>query len=85
MRPLANVPDAAQHLRESGGDLEFAGDGGDYLIGPVGERWDVALLVRHRSVESFMAFASNEAYLGGMGHRLAAISDSRLLPLIARR
>jgi hypothetical protein len=73
------------HLRESGGDLEFLGDGGGYLIGPADERWDVAMLVRHRSVESFMSFASNEAYLGGMGHRLAAISDSRLLPLVPRR
>jgi hypothetical protein len=73
------------HLRESGGDLEFIGDGGNYLIGPPDERWDVAMLVRHRSVESFMSFASNEAYLAGMGHRLAAISDSRLLPLVPRR
>jgi hypothetical protein len=73
------------HLRESGGDLEFLGDGGGYLIGPADERWDVAMLVRHHSVESFMSFASNEAYLGGMGHRLAAISDSRLLPLVPRK
>jgi hypothetical protein len=73
------------HLKESGGELEFMGDGGDYLIGPAHERWDVAMLVRHRSVETFMSFASNEAYLGGMGHRLAAISDSRLLPLSPKR
>jgi len=73
------------HLRESGGDIEFVGDGAGYLIGPPDEYWDVAMLVRHRSVESFMSFASNESYLGGMGHRLAAISDSRLLPLVAKR
>jgi hypothetical protein len=73
------------HLRESGGDLEFLGDGGAYLIGPADERWDVAMLVRHHSVETFMSFASNEAYLGSMGHRLAAISDSRLLPLVPRQ
>ena len=73
------------HLRESGGDLEFIGEGGEWLIGPEAERWDLALLVRHRSTESFMSFASNEAYLEGMGHRLAAISDSRLLPLVPRR
>ena len=34
--------------------------------------WDVVMLVRHRSPETFLSFASNEAYLGGMGHRLAA-------------
>lgn len=73
------------HLRESGGDVEFMGEGGSFLIGPSDERWDMVLLVRHRSVQTFMSFASNEAYLGGMGHRLAAISDSRLLPIIARR
>ena len=73
------------HLRESGGDVEFLGEGGSFLIGPVDERWDMVLLVRHKSVQTFMSFASNEAYLGGMGHRLAAISDSRLLPIIARR
>ena len=73
------------HLRESGGDVEFMGEGGSFLIGPFDERWDMVLLVRHKSVQTFMSFASNEAYLGGMGHRLAAISDSRLLPIIARR
>lgn len=73
------------HLRESGGDVEFLGDGGAFLIGPPGERWDLVMLVRHRSVEAFMSFASNEAYLEGMGHRLAALEDSRLLPVVARR
>ncbi len=72
------------HLRESGGDLEFVGEGGSLLIGPPDERWDAVLLVRHRSVQTFMSFAQNEAYLGGMGHRLAAISDSRLMPVVRR-
>jgi hypothetical protein len=52
------------------------------LIGPPNERWDLVMLVRHRSPETFLSFASNEAYLGGLGHRLAAIEDSRLLPMI---
>ncbi len=73
------------YLHESGGDVEFVGEGGSFLIGPSGERWDLVLLVRHRSVQSFMSFASNEGYLRGMGHRLAAIADSRLLPTIPRR
>jgi hypothetical protein len=73
------------HLQESGGDVEFMGEGGAFLTGPSDERWDMVLLVRHKSVQTFMSFASSEAYLGGMGHRLAAISDSRLLPIIARR
>jgi uncharacterized protein (DUF1330 family) len=69
-------------LHEAGGSLLFIGDGGDYLIGPPNERWDLVMLVRHRSPETFLSFASNEAYLGGLGHRLAAIEDSRLLPMI---
>lgn len=69
-------------LLESGGRLDLVAEGGPYLIGPPGERWDLALLVRHHSIETFMAFARNEAYLSGMGHRLAAIEDSRLLPLV---
>ena len=55
-----------------------------FLIGPPEERWDLVMLVRHRSVETFVAFASNEAYSAGLGHRLAAISDSRLLPVVTR-
>jgi len=69
-------------LEEAGGELSFLGQGGEYLIGPPDERWDLVLLVRHRSPASFLSFASNEAYLSGLGHRLAAIEDSRLLPLL---
>lgn len=71
------------HLRESGGEVIFLGQGGQYLIGPSDISWDVAMLVKHKSVASFMAFAQNEAYLEGMGHREAALEDSRLLPLTA--
>lgn len=69
------------HLRESGGDLLFLGNGGAFLIGPPAERWDMAMLVRQQSVASFFAFASHEAYLSGIGHRTAALEDARLLPL----
>ncbi len=69
-------------LEEAGGELMFVGQGADYLIGPPDERWDLVVLVRHRSAASFLSFASNESYLSGLGHRLAAIEDSRLLPLV---
>jgi len=68
-------------LRDSGGQLLFLGAGGPLLIGPEVERWDLAMLVRQRSVEAFLAFASNVQYLAGLGHRTAALEDSRLLPL----
>ncbi|NEX92772.1 DUF1330 domain-containing protein [Caulobacter sp. 17J65-9] len=71
-------------LKASGGDLLFYGDGGPFLIGPADERWDAAMLVRQSSLQSFLAFASDAAYLAGIGHRTAALEDSRLLPLVER-
>ena len=68
-------------LRESGGDVMFLGAGGPLLIGPEEARWDMAMLIRQSSVAAFLAFASHDAYLAGLGHRTAAIEDSRLLPL----
>ena len=70
------------YLTASGGEIMFFGQGGPYLIGPSDERWDAAMLVRQSSVESFVAFASNQGYLSGIGHRRAALEDSRLLPLV---
>jgi hypothetical protein len=69
-------------LRESGGELLLLGDGGPFFIGPHDEQWDVVMLVKQSSVESFIAFATNPEYLAGMGHRTAAVLDSRLLPIV---
>ena len=60
----------------------FLGRGGAFLIGPTDERWDAAMLIRQSSLASFLAFASNADYLKGLGHRTAALEDSRLLPLV---
>ncbi|WP_267220918.1 hypothetical protein [Dyella silvae] len=68
-------------LCESGGSIDYLGRGGPLLIGPADERWDMAMLIRQCSVESFLSFASHQGYLAGLGHRTAAIEDSRLLPL----
>ena len=69
------------HLERSGGKLLFYGRGGQFLIGPLAERWDAAMLVQQESTAAFMAFASNQDYLSGLGHRAAALEDSRLLPI----
>lgn len=71
------------HLKASGGRLLFFGRGGHFLIGPQDEPWDAAMLVEQSSVASFLAFASHAPYLASIGHRRAALSDSRLLPLEA--
>jgi hypothetical protein len=68
-------------LKASGGELMFLGAGGAFLVGPQSERWDMVMLVRQKSTASFLAFASDAAYLVGTGHRTAALEDSRLLPL----
>ena len=68
-------------LQAAGGSVVYSGVGGPYLIGPVDKTWDLVLLVRHRSVQAFMAFATDQEYLAGAGHRTAALKDSRLLPL----
>jgi hypothetical protein len=70
------------HLEKSGGNLLFFGRGGAFLIGPSNERWDAAMLVAQESSAAFLAFASNLEYLAGIGQRLAALEDSRLLPLV---
>jgi hypothetical protein len=70
------------YLTQSGGALLFLGEGGPFLIGPESERWDRAMLVRQSSVQAFMAFAAHDAFLAGLGHRAAAVEDSRLLPLV---
>lgn len=69
-------------LHESGGDILFLGEGGSFLIGPEHERWDLVMMIRQSSAESFLAFANHTEYLKGIGHRTAAIEDSRLLPLV---
>lgn len=68
-------------LEEAGGELVFKGAAADNVIGPVGREWDLVLLVKHKSAEAFVSFAQNEAYKAGLGHRAAALADSRLIPL----
>lgn len=70
------------HLLQSGGEMLFFGKGGAFLVGPENERWDEVMLIKQSSVGDFMSFASNQEYMMGVGHRTAALDDSRLLPLV---
>lgn len=70
-------------LHATGAAVMFFGKGGPWLIGPAGEHWDFAMLIKQTSVQSFIAFASHDGYLAGLGHRTAALEDSRLLPLVS--
>ena len=69
-------------LKRSGGTLVYLGKGGKYLIGPQEEQWDLVMLVQQNSLSDFMAFSSNQEYISGLGHRTAALEDSRLLPIV---
>jgi hypothetical protein len=44
------VAHSLPYLRKSGGEILLMGEGGHFLIGPEGERWDRALLVRQKSI-----------------------------------
>ncbi|MGI9528146.1 MAG: DUF1330 domain-containing protein [Acidimicrobiia bacterium] len=70
-------------LEAEGGSVTFLGSAGHLLIGPSDVRWDMVMLVTHASAATFLAMASNAAYLEGIGHRTAALADSRLLPIQA--
>jgi hypothetical protein len=70
------------YLAATGGEVFYMGNAGNYLIGPEGQGWDLVLMVRQKSLEDFLSFASNDGYLKGVGHRTAAVWDSRILPLV---
>jgi len=69
-------------LTAAGGEVQFMGVGGRYFIGPLEERWDVVMLVRYPDLQAFLGMARDSAYLAGLGHRAAALEDSRLLPVV---
>lgn len=69
-------------LAAVGAEVVLMGRGGPTLIGPPGEHWDLALVVRYPSVAAFLTMTSDPGYLATVGHRTAALADSRLLPLV---
>ncbi len=71
------------HLEAVGGSVIFVGDALPFLVGPTDETWDAAMLVRHASLDTFLGMANHPGCMEGAGHRLAALEDSRLLPILA--
>jgi len=66
-----------------GGRLVFAGAAAESAIGPSTEQWDDVLLVEYPSVQAFIEMTSSTAYQAIVHHRLAALADSRLIPITA--
>jgi hypothetical protein len=68
-------------LTATGGSISLIGEGGNFFVGPPDEVWDVAMLIKQNSLADFLSFATNQDYLRGVGHRSAALLDSRILPI----
>jgi uncharacterized protein (DUF1330 family) len=78
---LRYIQHAQPFLQRSGGEILYTGSGGSFFIGPTTEWWDMVMLIKQKSLNDFLQFATNADYLAGLGHRSAALQDSRLLPL----
>ncbi|MEL7531029.1 MAG: DUF1330 domain-containing protein [Bacteroidota bacterium] len=72
-------------IQKAGSSVIYAGKVMPALIGPTDENWDLMLLVKHKSVEAFIAFANDPEYLKTAGHRTAALTDSRLIPIVPNK
>lgn len=72
---------ARPFLEATGGAISLLGEGGAPLIGPGTERWDLVMVVRQSSLGAFMRMAEDPGCLAGLGHRTAALEESRLIPL----
>ena len=62
-----------------GGRQVWAGRPALTLIGPEGERWDLAVIVEYPNAAAFLKMVSDPAYQAIVEHRAAALEDSRLI------
>lgn len=69
-----------EELRKRNSRILFYARSYSFLIGPEHEKWDAILLMEHESAETFIEFSKSKVYLNNLGHRTAALEDSRLLP-----
>ena len=68
-------------LHDVGGSIAWRGGFEATLIGPPGERWDVAFVARYPDAGAFMAMVMDARYRAAVVHRQAAVETSRLLRL----
>jgi uncharacterized protein (DUF1330 family) len=66
-----------------GGRVIFGGKAHEALIAPQGEGWHQAFLVQYPSPAAFRAMMAMPQYQACVHHRMAALADSRLIPLSA--
>jgi uncharacterized protein (DUF1330 family) len=73
---------AVKTLASVGGKLVLGGTAGTPVIAPADERWDQVLLVRYPAVAAFLRMMAMPDYQAAVHHRLAALEDSRLIPIL---
>lgn len=73
---------AISFISEVGGEVIWQGSAKAVLIGPRGEQWHKALLVRYPSKQAFLSMVSNPRYQTIAVHRSAALEDSRLIATV---
>lgn len=66
-------------LHGVGGKIIWSGAAKMVVIGPGEESWDEAVLVQYPSRAAFFSMVTSEAYQKIVGHRTAALVDSRLI------
>lgn len=71
----------AQLQPRFGGEPIWMGRGGQTVIGPADERWDVAILVRYPRRQQFLDMMADPEYQAIAPMRAAALADSRLIEL----
>jgi uncharacterized protein (DUF1330 family) len=64
-----------------GGRIVWRGRFELMLIGPMGERWDLAFIAEYPTVQAFVEMIRDPAYREAVKHRQAAVEDSRLIRL----
>ncbi|MCF2127044.1 DUF1330 domain-containing protein [Strepomyces sp. STD 3.1] len=71
---------AAPFLRQYGGELVYAGDGGTPLVAEDGQAWDAVLLVRYPSRDAFSRMVADPGYQRITGLRSRALTEAVLQP-----
>jgi uncharacterized protein (DUF1330 family) len=66
-------------LWETGGQVLWLGKARTTFIAPEGERWDEVALAWYPSRAAFVRMINSPAYRAIVGHRAAALADSRLI------
>ena len=66
-------------LWETGGQILWLGKARTTFIAPEGERWDEVALAWYPSRGAFVRMINSPAYRAIVGHRTAALADSRLV------